>query len=314
MKGIDVSRWQGSINWSAVKNASIEFAIIKAGGSDAGFYIDPYFEQNYSGAKAVGLHVGAYYFVGPNCTSYNDGVGDAKRFIELLRGKQFDMPVYIDFEAPNGNNKIGNTEACRGFCETMESAGYFVGIYASDISGFANRLNKNSLKKFTWWVARYGSQPTYAVENKGIWQYSSSGVVNGIVGNVDMNESYIDYPSAIKKNGLNGYAKNSASTPTPTPTKKSNEEIANEVLAGKWGNGNDRKNRLTSSGYDYNAIQAIVNSKSGAIQSAVYYTVQSGDTLSGIASRYGTTYQHLAQINGISNPNLIYAGQKIRIK
>lgn len=94
--------------------------------------------------------------------------------------------------------------------------------------------------------------------------------------------------------------------------RKSNEQIAQEVLAGKWGNGNDRKNRLSAAGYDYNTIQNIVNGKSGA-SSAQYYTVQSGDTLSGIAAKYGTSYQKVAQLNGLSNPNLIYVGQKLRV-
>lgn len=95
--------------------------------------------------------------------------------------------------------------------------------------------------------------------------------------------------------------------------RKSNEQIAQEVLAGKWGNGNDRKNRLSAAGYDYNTIQNIVNGKSGA-SSAQYYTVQSGDTLSGIAAKYGTSYQKVAQLNGISNPNVIYVGQRLRVK
>ena len=95
--------------------------------------------------------------------------------------------------------------------------------------------------------------------------------------------------------------------------KKSNEQIAQEVLVGKWGNGDERKNRLAAAGYDYNTIQNIVNGKSG-VSSAQYYTVQSGDTLSGIAAKYGTSYQKVAQLNGISNPNVIYVGQKLRVK
>ncbi len=210
MKGIDVSRWQGSINWTAVKNAGIQFAIIKAGGSDAGFYQDQYFEANYNGAKAAGLHVGAYYFVGPGCTSAADGAADAKRFMAQLAGKQFDFPVYVDFEAPSAANPSGNTDACIAFCETMEAAGYYVGIYASDYSGFNDKLVKKRLLPYTWWVAHYGaSKPDYATENAGMFQYSSSGSVAGICGRVDMDEGYVDYSATITSGGYNGYGKGS---------------------------------------------------------------------------------------------------------
>lgn len=207
MKGIDVSHWQGAIDWTKVRNDGTQFAIIKAGGSDAGFYKDSTFEGNYLGCKSAGIHVGAYYFVGAGCTSKADGEADAHRFIEMLKGKQFDMPVYLDFEAPNAGDVNGNTQAAIGFCNVMEKAGYCVGIYASDISGFKEKLHASALRKFTWWVARYGSKPVYATANMGMWQYTSSGRVNGIIGNVDMDESYIDYPSIITKNGYNGYTK-----------------------------------------------------------------------------------------------------------
>ena len=105
-----------------------------------------------------------------------------------------------------------------------------------------------------------------------------------------------------------------APTPAPVPSGgKSVDTLAHEVIDGKWGNGSDRKNRLTAAGYSYNAVQNRVNELCGA-SSAEYYTVKSGDTLSGIAAKYGTTYQHLAQVNGIANPDLIFAGQKIRVK
>ena len=203
-KGIDVSHWQGVINWPAVKASGVEFAIIKAGGSDAGFYKDSKFEQNYEGAKANGIPVGAYYFVGRNCTSYEDGVADAKRFAEILKGKQFEYPVYIDLEATSITDKAGATWGCLGFVETMEKSGYYCGIYASDLSGFCDRLDITKLDNIDKWVARYGSKPTY-VKAYGMWQSSDSGRVDGISGNVDTNEAYKDYPVLIKAAGMNGF-------------------------------------------------------------------------------------------------------------
>ncbi|MDD6726932.1 MAG: glycoside hydrolase family 25 protein [Lactimicrobium massiliense] len=222
MKGIDVSKWQGSIDWNAVKAAGIEFAIIKAGGSDNGFYQDPCFEAYYNGAKAAGLHVGAYYFVGPACTSAADGAADAKRFMAQLAGKQFDFPVYIDFESPTAANPEGNTDACIAFCEMMESVGYYVGIYGSDYAAFMDKLEKKRLLPWTWWVAHYGAEVDYATENKGIWQYTSDGSVPGISGRVDMDEAYIDYSGTITAGGYNGYSKGSnaskpAAQPAPQP-------------------------------------------------------------------------------------------------
>lgn len=205
-KGIDVSHWQGNINWMAVADDGVKFAIIKAGGSDAGFYKDSKFEQNYINAKTARIALGAYYFVGKLCKSYKDGAADAQRFIDMLAGKQFEYPVYIDFEAPDTNNRSGNTDAVIGFCETMEAAGYFVGVYASEISGFRDRLEDERLQDYSHWVARYGRKPTSISERVfGIWQYSSTGRVAGINGNVDMDESYIDFESVIKRRGFNGF-------------------------------------------------------------------------------------------------------------
>ena len=100
--------------------------------------------------------------------------------------------------------------------------------------------------------------------------------------------------------------------------KKTVEELAEEVIAGQWGNGSDRKQRLTAAGYDYSAVQDKVNEmltgKSSAAPAVEYYTVKRGDTLSAIAKKYGTTYQKIATLNGITNPNLIYAGQTLRVK
>lgn len=311
MKVIDVSHWQGNINFNEVKEAGIEGVIIKAGGSDAGFYTDGQFESNYTKAINAGLHVGAYYFVGKNCLSYEDGIADADRFINIIKNKKFDLPVYMDVEAQASGQKEKVTDSIIGFCNELEKNNYYVGVYASDISGFKDRIDLSRIEGvYTLWVARYGSKPTY-VKDYDMWQYSDSGKVNGINGNVDMDECYKDFPTIIKYGGYNNY---NADEPTPAPVKptKTIDELAQEVIQGKWGNGEDRKNRLTQAGYDYTAVQNKVNEIVGAKQ-PVTYTVQAGDTLSGIAQKYGTTYQELARKNNISDPNKIYVNQKIII-
>lgn len=214
-KGIDISKYQGNIAWKQVKDSGIDFAIIKAGGSDDGFYTDPTYEANYKNAKAVGMPVGAYYIVGPYCVSKEDGIADAKRFLKMLEGKSFEYPVYIDLELTSPATKSGTTDAVLAFCRTMEQAGYFCGVYASDISGFKDRLELSCLKTRALWVASYGSMPKY-VSSYGIWQKSSTGRVPGIVGDVDLDECYVDYPAIIKSRGDNGFPKHTA----PAPTKK----------------------------------------------------------------------------------------------
>lgn len=206
MKGIDVSRWQGDIDWKKVKQVGIQFAIIKAGGSDKGFYKDSKFEQNYAGAKANGIAVGSYYFVGKGCTSAADGLADAKRFEELLKGKQFEMPVYMDNEAQPASAKAGITDATIAFCDYLESKGFCVGVYGSKTSGFQDRMIDGKLQKYTHWVAQYSSKCTYPNTSVlGMWQYSSTGRVDGINGNVDLDICYVNFPEVIKKKSLNGF-------------------------------------------------------------------------------------------------------------
>ena len=199
--GIDVSHWQGTIDYKKAAKV-IDFVIIKAGGSDAGFYTDKKFERNYQKAKEAGLFVGAYYFVGPNCTSYADGVADAKRFLEIVKGKTFEYPLFIDIEQTPIWKRQGATDAVIGFCQTLEAAKCYAGIYASDIGGFKDRLVLSRLNAFDKWVARYGSKPKY-VTKYGMWQKSSKGMIDGIKGNVDLDEAYLDYPKIMARAGLN---------------------------------------------------------------------------------------------------------------
>lgn len=321
MKGLDISSYQNGINFDTIKNAGINFLILRAGftgwGTGISYNKDKCFEEFYSKAKQRDINVGAYWY---SCANTKEkGIAEARYMYEnCLKGKQFEYPIYIDVEDMHHqvNNKRGVTDAIIGFCEYLENLGYYVGIYASDISGFQDKMYLNELNAYDKWVARYGSEPKY-VKQYGIWQSTSSGRINGYNGNLDTNVAYKDYPSIIKSNGLNGYDHGTVMpTPQQTPSLKSNEEIVNEVITGIWGNGSDRKTALNNAGYNYDIIQGIVNQKLKVKIQPSYktYIVKKGDTLSGIARRYGTTYQKIASDNKIANPNKIYVGQKIIIK
>ena len=230
IKGIDVSAWQGIIDWKAVKNAGIQFAIIKAGGSDDGIYTDSKFERNYEQCKANRIPVGAYWFVGENFITKADGEADAERFLKLLKGKQFESPVYVDLEPPlKPAHRKWNTDATIAFCEYMEKHGYYTGVYGSTYSTFQSLVDDSRLTSYAHWVAQYANSCTYW-DDYGIWQYTSDGYVNGIGGRCDMNYCYVDYPSRIKAKGLNGFRKS-----TTTTTKPKADTLAKLKVDGVFG-------------------------------------------------------------------------------
>lgn len=198
-KGIDVSVWQGFIDFDKVKLSGIDFVIIKAGGSDDDFYTDSCFEINYNKAKKAGLKIGCYYIVGSNFDTIEKGTKNAEYFAKIIKGKSFDYPIFLDLELTSPSQKYGATTASIAFCDYLINLGYYVGIYASSISGFKDRLDISRLNKYDKWIAQYSTnKPTYPTDCK-MWQYSSTGRIDGINCNVDMNISYYDYPSIIKK-------------------------------------------------------------------------------------------------------------------
>ena len=310
-KGIDVSTWQGNIDFNQVKKSGVEFVIIRAGYGNA--VKDKWFEENYRKAKAAGLNVGAYWY--SYASSAEEAKQEAQGCARVLAGKQFEYPIYFDIEEKSQLNKgqAFCSALVSAFCNEMEKLGYFAGFYAS-VSAALSYISPEVRNRYAFWVAQWSSKCTYN-GTYGLWQYSSSGSVAGISGRVDMDISYVDYPSVIKSGGFNGYSKG---TPVPSPAQKSIDQLAREVLAGNWGNGGDRKRRLTAAGYDYNAVQARVNQLCGAHteNSKVYYTIQSGDTLSGIARKYGTSVSAIQKLNStlITNVNYIQTGWKIRVK
>lgn len=180
-KGIDISRWQGVIDFEKLKD-KVDFVIIKAGGSDSGFYADSKFKNNVAGCKQNGIPIGCYYFVGKNFVTAKDGLADAIRFYNIISGIQFEYPVYLDVEVTPPSAKNGVTDACIEFCRFMESKGYYVGIYSSAISGFKDRLDLDRLKDYDIWVASWGSKKPTTRKQFGMWQNSSSGKIEGING------------------------------------------------------------------------------------------------------------------------------------
>lgn len=263
-KGIDVSTWQGEINWDKVKNSGIEFAIIRSGwGYNGDGEIDKYFKKNINEAKSAGIKVGVYHY------SYADSVENAKQEAEYCLNivdsakVKLDLPIYFDIEDPSILNKYDKnlrTNMCIAFCSEIEKAGYWAGVY-SNLNWFNNYLNKEELsKRYTLWLAQYNNINEM---NCDIWQYTSSGSVSGINGNVDMNIMYRDLIEDISK----------------SVSKTQNSKGTENLL--------DTTPEMT------------------------YYTVKDGDTLSKIASIYNTTYQYLAEINKIKNPDVIYVGETI---
>lgn len=226
IKGIDVSKWQGSIDFQKVKNSGIDFVIIRAGYGKMPSQKDKCFEDNYRKAKAAGFDVGVYWY--SYAMSVDEAREEAKACLSVIKGKQFEYPVYFDLEEQKQFSK--GREFCdsivNAFCGELEKNGYFAGLYISR-SPLERFISESTAKKYALWVAEYNSRCRYNGDY-GMWQYSSKGKVNGIGGNCDMNYCYKNYPSIIKNGGFNGYDK-----------KKSVDEIAKEVIDGKWGNGEE---------------------------------------------------------------------------
>lgn len=314
LKGIDISKWQTGIDLSKV---DCDFVIVKA--TEGIGYVDRKCDSFYQQAKRLGKKLGFYHFARPR----NDAVREAQYFYNNTKNYFGEAIPILDWEA---ENKSDVAWAKRWLDEVYRLSGVKPLIYMSE--SVANAYNWSSVANADYglWVAKYrDNNPdyNYNMANAGtrprvkwwkfycMWQWTSTGRLNGYNGNLDCNVFYGDGTTWDKYAGKSG----TTQPVKPTqPVKKSNEEIANEVINGAWGNGEDRKKRLTDAGYNYTVVQAIVNKKMAAKNQSVYYVVKSGDTLSAIASKYGTTYQQLAKINGIANPNKIYPGQKIRVK
>lgn len=206
VKGIDVSKYQKTVDFKKVKEAGYSFVILNAG---YGRYIsqkDPYFEQNYKAAKAAGLDVGAYWY--SYALDKTQASEEAKVFLEAIKGKTFEYPICMDIEESSQSklSKAVIEDMINAFCSYCEKAGYYVCIY-SYADFLTNKVSSECLKKYDVWVAHFGvSKPSFE-GSYGIWQYTSSAGVPGVSTKCDCNYAYKNYSSLIKSKGLNGFVK-----------------------------------------------------------------------------------------------------------
>lgn len=203
-KGIDVSAYQGIIDWKTVKASGIDFAILRAGYGGYSSQKDKNFEINYANAKANGIKVGAYWY--SYAKTLEQSNMEVEAFLSVVSGKQFEYPVYFDIEDKSQNNLGINllTDITVNFCDKVQSRGYYIGLY-TNLDWINYKLDKSRLVKYDKWLAHWYHIPRYGNEFGGLWQYSSSGGINGISGPVDLNYSYRDYATIIKTNHLNGF-------------------------------------------------------------------------------------------------------------
>ena len=254
--GIDVSHYQLDIDWKQVKEAGKKFAILKCMYEAQSHRKDEYFEANYEGCRRNGIATGVYIFIAS--ASIADPVADANALLHHLYNRKLEYGIWLDYESDvlrrQGKDKIRQLTYI--YADIFRRAGYYVGIY-SNKDWFDNVIHPDLKRDFDFWIARYPKNDdgeyhsTSSLKPKYpqtvAWQYSSKGHVPGIKGNVDMDVDYDGIINLIAE----------------TPLRKSNEEIAKEVWAGKWGSDKTkptRKELLTRAGYDYAAIQKLVNS------------------------------------------------------
>ncbi len=260
-QGIDVSNWQGYINYEEVRNAGIQIVYIKA--SQGTNIKDAYFDINYENAKANGLHVGFYHFL--TATNTEEAIKEANFFASVISGKTPDCKLVLDYETFGGAGRQEINSIARTFMERTEELTKKQIILYSDLSNARNTFDTSLAEDYGLWIAYYENRNNL-INIETSWntyigiQYTDRGNVNGINGNVDRDlyteEIFLGETSEIPNNSGNT---------SPTNTE------------------------------------------------SIEYIIKSGDTLSAIARRYGTTVQELVDINHIQNPDLIYPGEKLRI-
>ena len=263
-KGLDVSAWNTGLDYKKIKQAGYDFLLIRLG---YGEKEDQEAAAHIKGARAAGLKIGGYWFL--YAADQLGALANANACLKVLKKYEgcFEYPIALDFEGDSirycyqqggSTGKSNLTLMCRSFLEAVESAGYYVSIYAnpSDL----DRLYSSITQRYDLWLAQWGVKwPSISC---GMWQYSDTGSDFKL----DHNIAYYDYPKVIRGAGLNHLKAAEPAAPAKPKTK------------------------------------------------TVTYTIKAGDTLSGICAKYGLDWRKVASDNKLENPDLIYPGQKIKLK
>ena len=296
-KVIDISEHNGTIDFDKVLNSGIKDVIIRIGwiGNKNNHTLDKRLIEYYNECKKRNFNIGFYVY------NYCNSVATCNQGIDWVintiknNNLSCNLPIFIDMEDSSIRNIDNNilTQMCIEFCNRLNN--FKTGVYAN-LDWFKNKLDVNKLVGFKIWLAQWTSKPQHSADFKvDLWQYTDVGKIPGINSNVDVS-----------------YCLNCNENEEEITGKKEISVIVNEVIAGKWGNGEERKRLLENAGLNYEEIQKNVNLVLNSKPTT--YTIKKGDTLSAIASRFNTSVGAIVKLNGIKNPNLIYAGQVIRIR
>ena len=321
-QGIDVSNWQGYINYSQVKESGIDIVYIKS--SQGSNIKDAYFDINYENAKANGLKVGFYHFL--TATNTQEAEEEARFFASVIANKIPDCKLVMDYEVFGGASAEKINQIAEVFLETTRRLTNKEVILYSDLSNIQTVFGRELSQNYELWLAYYGNYNVLGNvqtnwENFIGVQYSDRGSVNGINGYVDMDRyseeiflgevseiPIIENPKEITNTGTVNYTIQSGDTLWEIARKYGTtvQEIASI-------NNIQNPNLI----YPGETIRILTNSTTTGEETRgtgdIIYTVQRGNTLSEIAQAYNVTVNHIVELNNIQNPNLIYPGQKLRI-
>ncbi|RRN68449.1 LysM peptidoglycan-binding domain-containing protein [Peribacillus simplex] len=308
IKGIDVSHWQGVINWDKVAKDGVKFVFIKATEGTSYSKLS-YFKDNAPKALAAGLKVGAYHYA--KFATVAEAKAEAAYFLGSIRSFGLNYPAVLDLEEnKKGANKKILTDAALAFLVAIEDVGHTAMLYTGK-SFLENHLDESKLKKYALWIARYNSTLGRSAD---IWQHSDTGKVNGISTKVDLNLAYRDFTDTVNIVKPSNPSENTSTTYIVKKNdtlsfiaKKYNTTVKSLVSL----NGIKNPDKINI-GLKLKVTGSTTTSTTNGTKK--YHTVKAGDTVSALVKKYGSTTSQIKTWNSLKNINKIYVGQKLRVK